>query len=562
MADTGSIRHGDGIRDTWERGGSLRRRVGARLEWLSAALLVLSLVAGRSGAQVKAAPAALVQPGSQSNTDGVTVVWVNQGVYAARPGQQPVLIAADPTLSYSYPGVAGDLVVWQQDCAGSDCPPTTMNNIQAKNLATGQRIEVGRGARPHISDTTVLYLGGAGLMLRDLASTAAPVTVATADPGWSLVDSRIAGGRIAWAEEREADKITTVRIMADKLGQAPELVDEGIVLSFFGLDLAGDELVYVDGPDAIVARDLASGRSVSIPANPYDQQPTTNGRYVFWERSNFGPGSNQNGDRHDIVGYDLRTGSPLSVAANAGLNHAPVARGGLLVWVHGEPPNSEVHAVSIAGVLPTAPLPNPGTTSPDWTYFPETSHYLAHGFRACWQASGGLAIFGYPLTEEFEERDPGTGHTNVVQYSERARFEYPGDGYSSGAPCNPWLGRVGAELAQARGLATSAPFQRLPGDTAGDANCQFFAESGHRLCFGFRAFWQSHGLEFGDDETAYWKSVALFGYPISEEFTDPATGLTVQYFERARFEYHPKNLEGYRVELGRVGAELLSNDEH
>ena len=32
-----------------------------------------------------------------------------------------------------------------------------------------------------------------------------------------------------------------------------------------------------------------------------------------------------------------------------------------------------------------------------------------------------------------------------------------------------------------------------------------------------------------------------FGYPISEPFIDPHTGLSVQYFERARFEYHPEH---------------------
>ncbi|MBX6341852.1 MAG: hypothetical protein IRY97_05290, partial [Thermomicrobiaceae bacterium] len=54
------------------------------------------------------------------------------------------------------------------------------------------------------------------------------------------------------------------------------------------------------------------------------------------------------------------------------------------------------------------------------------------------------------------------------------------------------------------------------------------------------------------------ESLALFGYPISEEFRDPQTGLTVQYFERARFEYHPANPDPYKVLLGRLGAEALA----
>jgi hypothetical protein len=52
----------------------------------------------------------------------------------------------------------------------------------------------------------------------------------------------------------------------------------------------------------------------------------------------------------------------------------------------------------------------------------------------------------------------------------------------------------------------------------------------------FRSYWQSHGLEFNDPGISYHESLALFGYPISEEYIDPDTGLVTQYFERARFE--------------------------
>ncbi|HEU5424150.1 MAG TPA: murein L,D-transpeptidase, partial [Nitrolancea sp.] len=56
--------------------------------------------------------------------------------------------------------------------------------------------------------------------------------------------------------------------------------------------------------------------------------------------------------------------------------------------------------------------------------------------------------------------------------------------------------------------------------------------------------------------------LAVFGYPISEEFQEqnPADGkmYTVQYFERARFEYHPE-FKGtpYEVELGLLGRQTM-----
>jgi hypothetical protein len=40
-------------------------------------------------------------------------------------------------------------------------------------------------------------------------------------------------------------------------------------------------------------------------------------------------------------------------------------------------------------------------------------------------------------------------------------------------------------------------------------------------------------------------ALTLFGYPITEEFTKD--GLTIQYFQRARFELHPELPEGQRV---------------
>src|SRR5207244_9299315 len=48
-------------------------------------------------------------------------------------------------------------------------------------------------------------------------------------------------------------------------------------------------------------------------------------------------------------------------------------------------------------------------------------------------------------------------------------------------------------------------------------------------------------------------------YPLSEEVSE--NGLTVQYFERARFEWHPENAgTPYEVLLGRLGADAAARD--
>lgn len=51
-------------------------------------------------------------------------------------------------------------------------------------------------------------------------------------------------------------------------------------------------------------------------------------------------------------------------------------------------------------------------------WFPETSHSLRNDFKRYWETYGGLAVFGYPISEEFDENG------RRVQYFERARFEW------------------------------------------------------------------------------------------------------------------------------------------
>ncbi|HLI50468.1 MAG TPA: L,D-transpeptidase [Thermomicrobiaceae bacterium] len=166
---------------------------------------------------------------------------------------------------------------------------------------------------------------------------------------------------------------------------------------------------------------------------------------------------------------------------------------------------------------------------PERIYFPQTGHYLAYGFLAYWHTNGGITTFGYPITEELQ--DPASGLT--IQYFERAVFEY----HPGAAPgWSVQLQRLGATQTASR--ANEPPFQPIV--AANNANTTYYPQTGHTLAFGFRAFWQSHG------------GLPIFGYPISQEFTEQ--GLTVQYFERARFEYHPGNPPQYQILLGLLGS--------
>ncbi len=173
------------------------------------------------------------------------------------------------------------------------------------------------------------------------------------------------------------------------------------------------------------------------------------------------------------------------------------------------------------------------STNGEPVFFPETGHTLAYSFRNFWQQKGGLAIFGYPITEVYLE------NARPVQYFERARFEWSGElVLTQGGLLGQWA------TSEKQDLPAFKPVEPLVTPTM-----DFFPETGHTLAYGFRNFWRTQG------------GLPIFGFPISEEFQEQNPGdgqlYTVQYFERARFEYHPKNPLEYQVQLGHLGRQYL-----
>ena len=81
-------------------------------------------------------------------------------------------------------------------------------------------------------------------------------------------------------------------------------------------------------------------------------------------------------------------------------------------------------------------------------YFPETGHNLGGIFRAYWEQYGGLFIYGLPLTEEFAEKSSIDGKTYIVQYFERARFEFHPENTGKSQVL---LGLLGRQLLKDRG---------------------------------------------------------------------------------------------------------------
>lgn len=209
--------------------------------------------------------------------------------------------------------------------------------------------------------------------------------------------------------------------------------------------------------------------------------------------------------------------------------------GSLTVTVVGEWTDRSAQAQDTIALAPRNPAFRPVAPVPataDRVYFPETGHTLSVGFKAFWESRGGVAVFGYPISEEFIERDPSTGKAYTVQYFERTRFEYRPE--LAGTPYAVSLGRLGVELA-------GQEFPRAPAmaDTTG---LRYFDQTGHSLSGAFLEYWNANG------------GVDVFGYPISEPFEQD--GYLVQYFERARFELRPENPPRSQVLLARLGVEL------
>lgn len=98
--------------------------------------------------------------------------------------------------------------------------------------------------------------------------------------------------------------------------------------------------------------------------------------------------------------------------------------------------------------------------SGDCEYYTDTGHTLRGTFLQYWRDNGGLAVFGYPLTEEFEEVSPTNGQIYTVQYFERNRFELHSE--MADPRYKVLLGLLGYEKIQADPGLASRPVVSVP----------------------------------------------------------------------------------------------------
>ena len=216
-----------------------------------------------------------------------------------------------------------------------------------------------------------------------------------------------------------------------------------------------------------------------------------------------------------------------------------------------------------AAFAPFQPAPPPAAGS-GARYFPQTGHSVSGAFRRFFDSHGGITIFGYPRTEAFQQAG------RQVQWFQRAMFEYHPE--FAGTPYEVELRLLGSELTAGRDFARppAAPTPTAtPAPAAANASVAkaakkkaaarpaaptaaptvYFPQTGHSVSFGFLDYFNKNG------------GLDVFGYPISDEVQEAGpdgTVGTVQYFQRARFEYHPEFAgTPYAVELGLLGDQYL-----
>jgi hypothetical protein len=168
---------------------------------------------------------------------------------------------------------------------------------------------------------------------------------------------------------------------------------------------------------------------------------------------------------------------------------------------------------------------------------PESQFAVGARFQDFYNARGGLNMLGLAISA------PMVVNGREIQWFERARIEHWPE--YAGTPYEIQLGRLGVEYTVGRDFPNQAFFVSNP-------NSRYFGETSHGVSDRFLRFWEQNG------------GLDVLGFPISDEFDErlpDGTTRQVQYFERARLEYHPEHAgTPNEIQVGLLGRALYLNE--
>jgi len=533
--------------------------------WLILIALVATLVLGAPGRAQAAAPYPELPAGAQPDavvTDGRYVAW-SEDVQPSRhsrymllqvgliDGEQLRKMSVDIQMPFGPfgPGFAldnGRLVFLSDNDVGSQTV------IQMLNLDTGEQRQIAEGpvVHPSVSGDVVTWwemdwaakvahLKALNLRGQEQATELAQQPF---DRDYNLRAPKSSAGWVVWPQgsypNGEATPPCWTIFAVPRAGGAVQAVDQvGCDDAGVQLALSGDSLIYTKGGLLQQVNLVSGARSTSGPHGSVTL--ALDGRFAFWPK--------QDGM---LWGYDPVSDSAFPVAKDAEI-YLVGAGNGMLAWAERRNGNQFfIHTAPTARALPNGPHSPGDPLLASKSFFYQTQHGVGGEFLAYWNRNGGLPVFGYPLTEEFMQKNASDGKSYNVQYFERQRYEYHPE--NAGTPYQVLLGRLGAETLAARGV----DWQTLPKASPGAPHS--YPQTGQAIDPLFWDYWRTHGLELGDAGVSEREALALWGYPLTgliDERLPDGTTIKVQWYERARFEYHPENRPPYNVLLGRLAAD-------
>jgi hypothetical protein len=286
-------------------------------------------------------------------TDGTFVVWrvVTDGdsdIWAMRVADNQAFPVAEGPAQVSDADVDGGIAVWAEWEGTAPCPACPAR-IVSRNLQTDETTiiaedQIGATA-PVISGTIVIWTAAPAenvplveVRAIDIATADAPVVLSEeAVPG---VRAAIEGSRVVWMgasdDSSRPYQLVTARFGAD---DSPARVAFDVLVDPMTptFDIGGGQIVYVTPNRDLIAVEIGSAaRRVIASGNA--QNPTTNGRFVFWDRL-----EPLSGDplQRTLRGFDLREARAFELERGR-FDHQPYLRDDTLVWRHGIPYDAPV----------------------------------------------------------------------------------------------------------------------------------------------------------------------------------------------------------------------------